>query len=60
MNSYIRMQIQNMLTMTMVFDQACELAAQKDDGLIDAAELKTLQQLKTASAKFRKELQKHI
>lgn len=60
MNTYLRIQIQNMITMTMTFDQACELAAQKDDGQIDAAEAKTVHQIKHASAKFRKELQKLI
>lgn len=60
MNTYMRMQILNMVTMTLTFDQACELAAQKDDGHIDAAETKTLQQIKKASAQFRKELKRML
>ena len=58
MNTYMRMQILNMVTMTQTFDQACELAARKDDGQLDAAEVKTLQQVKKASAQFRKELKR--
>lgn len=54
MNTYMRMQILNMVTMTQTFDQACELAAQKDDGHIDAAETKTLQQIKKPLLNFAK------
>lgn len=57
MNYYIETQIKNMLSMTKTFEQACELAATKNDGKIDAAEAKALKKIKTATAKFRKELE---
>ncbi len=56
MNDYMHMQIQNMLTMTRTFEQACELAATKNDGKIDAAEARALKKISTACAKFRKDL----
>ena len=56
MNDYIEMQIKNMILMTKTFEQACELAAQKNDGKIDASEAKTLSKIKAATEKFRKEL----
>ncbi len=56
MNDYMHMQIQNMLTMTRTFEQACELAATKNDGKIDAAEAKALKKISAACSKFRKEL----
>ena len=35
MNYYIEIQIRNMLSMTKTFEQACELAATKNDGKIE-------------------------
>jgi len=57
MNDYIQMQIRNMVSMTKTFEQACELAAMKNDGKIDAAEIKTLKKIKAASDKFIKEIE---
>lgn len=56
MNHFIESQIKNMVTTVAVFEQACALAAMKDDGKIDPAEAKTLAKIKAAAAKFRKEL----
>lgn len=57
MNDYIEMQIRNMLSMSKTFEQACTLAAMKNDGKIDEAEAKTLKKIKAATAKFTKELE---
>lgn len=57
MNLYIDAQITNMIAITKTFEQACELAAMKDDGIIDKKELKQLQKIKKASQNFRKELE---
>ncbi len=57
MNSYIRAQILNITTMVKTFEQACELAAMKDDGKLSREEEKQLKKIKAASQKFRKELE---
>lgn len=57
MNSYIRAQILNITTMTKTFEQACEMAAIKDDGKISREEEKQLKKIKAASQRFRKELE---
>lgn len=57
MNSYIKAQILNITTMTKTFEQACEIAAMKDDGQISREEEKQLKKIKAASQKFRKELE---
>lgn len=57
MNSYIKAQILNITTMTKTFEQACEMAAMKDDGQISREEEKQLKKIKAASQKFRKELE---
>lgn len=57
MNTYIQAQILNMITVTKTFEQACDLAALKDDGAISPQEQKQLKKIKTASQKFRKELE---
>ncbi len=57
MNSYIKAQILNITTMTKTFEQACEMAAMKDDGKINREEEKQLKKIKAASQKFRKELE---
>ncbi len=57
MNSYIRAQILNITTMTKTFEQACELAAMKDDGKVSREEEKQLKKIKAASQRFRKELE---
>lgn len=57
MNSYINAQITNMLTMTKTFEQACELASIKDDGIKSREEEKKLKKIKIATLKFRKALE---
>ena len=57
MNSYIKAQILNITTMVKTFEQACEMAALKDDGKISREEEKQLKKIKAASQKFRKELE---
>ncbi len=57
MNSYIKAQILNITTMTKTFEQACELAAMKDDGKLSREEEKQLKKIKAASQRFRKELE---
>ena len=57
MNDYIDMQIRNMISMTKTFEQACVLAATKNDGKIDAAEMKALKKIKAASNRFIKEIE---
>lgn len=57
MNSYIKAQILNITTMTKTFEQACEMAAMKDDGKISREEEKQLKKIRAASQKFRKELE---
>ena len=58
MNSYIYAQIVNMQTMVKTFEQACELAAFKDDGKVDKTEEKQLKRIKAAAQQFQKELEK--
>lgn len=57
MNTYIQAQILNMITVAKTFEQACDLAALRDDGTISPQEQKQLKKIKTASQKFRKELE---
>lgn len=57
MNSYIKAQITQMVMMTKVFEQACELATLKDDGNISKDEEKAIKRIKAASMKFRKEIE---
>lgn len=57
MNNYIKAQIVNITTMTKTFEQACELAAMKDDGEISKEETKQLKKIKAASQRFVKELE---
>lgn len=57
MNSYLNAQITNMVTMTKTFEQACELATIKDDGIRSREEEKALKKIKVAALKFRKKLE---
>ena len=58
MNSYIKSQIQNMLLITKTFEQACDMAAKQDDGIISPTEEHELRKIKAASQKFQNELKK--
>ena len=42
------------------FEQACEIAATRDDGQIDRKEEKQLRKIRKSVARFRKELQKIV
>lgn len=57
MNFYIDAQITNMIAMTKTFEQSCEMAAVKNDGVISKEEEKQIKKIKAASQKFRKELE---
>ncbi|MBQ6654420.1 MAG: hypothetical protein IJM79_02730 [Erysipelotrichaceae bacterium] len=58
MNTYIKMQLNNMMSYLSGFEQACEMAAMKDDGVIDKKERKQIDRIKKASSDFRRELEK--
>lgn len=58
MNSYIYAQIINMQAMTRTFEQACELAARKDDGKVSKEEERQLKRIKAAVQQFNKDLEK--
>jgi hypothetical protein len=58
MDTYIKMQLNNMMSYLNGFEQACEIAAMRDDGVIDKQERKQIDQIKKACRKFREELEK--
>ena len=58
MNTFIQAQCRNMILMVQTFEQACNMAAQKDDGKISREEEKTLKAITAAAEKFKKELKK--
>ena len=58
MNSYIKMQLNTMIQYLDSFEQACQIAAFKDDGAIDKAEKKQLDKIRAAAERFRKDLSK--
>ena len=60
MNSYIKMQLNTMIQYLDSFEQACEIAATRDDGQIDRKEEKQLHKIRKSVARFRKELQKIV
>ena len=57
MNQYIQAQITNMVVMAKTFNQSCQMAATKDDGIIDRQEEKLLKKINAATEKYIKELQ---
>ena len=57
MNTYIKMQLNTMIQYLDSFEQACQIAAVKDDGEIDPKEQKQLKKIKKAVARFKSELQ---
>ena len=57
MNFFIDAQITNMIAMTKSFEQSCELAAVKNDGITSKEEEKQIKKIKAATQKFRKELE---
>ena len=56
MNTYLNMQIQNMINALDSFDTGCELAAVQDDGVVSKEEEKMLKTLKKATEQYRKTL----
>ena len=58
MNSYIKMQLNTMLQYLDSFEQACEMAAMRDDGTVDKTERKQIEKIRSACEHFRKDLSK--
>ena len=58
MNSFMSMQINNMLMYLSSFEDAMIMAAKKDDGKIDRREQKQIDEIRRASERFRKTLMK--
>ena len=58
MNSYIDAQCKHMIAMIGTFEQACELATKRDDGIKSKEEEKTIKKIKAASEKFKAELKR--
>lgn len=58
MNYYIDAQCKNMIAMVNTFEQACTMAASKDDGTISKEEEKQLKKIHAAAKKFKDELSK--
>ena len=54
MNTYIKMQLQTMIQYVDSFQQACEIAAMKDDGVIDKKEQKQLKKIRKAVSRFKR------
>lgn len=58
MNTYIKAQILNMISMTRIFKQTCETAARKDDGVVTREEQKLLNEINKAADEFVKRLER--
>ena len=58
MNDYIKAQIMNMTAIVKTFELSCRMAAEKNDGKIDAIEEQQLKKINKASEKFIKQLNK--
>lgn len=58
MNTYMEIQIRNMIMYLDAFEKSCETAAIKDDGKIDKEEQKRLKTIKEASKEYKKKLEK--
>ena len=56
-NQYISQQCQNMKTNLKLFEQACQMAAMKDDGKTSKEEEKALKRIKIAGEKYVKEIE---
>lgn len=57
-NRFMSQQCQNMILSIGIFESACEMAAQKDDGVITKDEEKVLKRIQKAADQFKKELSK--
>ena len=58
MNYYIDAQCKNMIAMVNTFEQACTMAATKDDGALSKEEEKKLKKIRAAAKRFKDELNK--
>lgn len=56
MDYFIKSQIKNMTSIAEAFVNACRIAAQKNDGLIDKDETKALKKIEAATQRFIKEI----
>lgn len=57
-NTFLDMQIKNMIVTVQGFEQACQIAALQDDGKISKAEAQALRKVRTLAADFLSELRK--
>ena len=57
MNTYMKAQIDNMISTLKIFQSSCELSATKDDGQIDKDEAKALKTINKATERFIKEIE---
>ncbi|MBQ3385425.1 MAG: hypothetical protein IJG59_09485 [Erysipelotrichaceae bacterium] len=58
MNSYIKMQLNTMIQYLDSFEQACQIAATRDDGQIDRKEEKQLRRIRKSVARFKRDLER--
>lgn len=58
MNYYIDAQCKNMIAMVKTFEQACTMAATKDDGTLSKEEEKQLKKIRAAAKRFKDKLNK--
>lgn len=56
MNTYLKMQIENMKVILSTFQQSCEMATLQDDGVMSKQEEKQLKKIKEAAKEFTKQL----
>ena len=57
MNTYMKAQIDNMISTLKIFQNSCELSARKDNGQIDKDEAKALKTINKAAERFIKEIE---
>lgn len=57
-NTFLDMQIKNMIVTVQGFEQACQIAALQDDGKISKAEAQALRKVRALAADFLLELRK--
>ena len=55
-NTFIKNQIANMLNTLEIFENSCDLAAEQDDGVVDANEAAVLKTLHKATESYKKKL----
>lgn len=60
MNTFLEIQIRNMIMYLDAFQKSCQTAALKDDGKIDKAEQRKLDKIKKATEKYKQILNKEL